>query len=30
LHVVARYFGVETAQKTAEYMEYSSDAWRSS
>lgn len=30
LHVVSRYFGVEAAQKTAEYMEYSSDAWRSS
>ena len=28
LHVVARYFGVQAAQKTAEYMEYSSDAWR--
>jgi transcriptional regulator GlxA family with amidase domain len=28
LHVVARYFGVPTAQATAEYMEYSSDAWR--
>lgn len=30
LHVVARYFGVDAAQKTAEYMEYSSDAWRAS
>lgn len=30
LHVVSRYFGVDAAQKTAEYMEYSSDAWRSS
>ncbi|MBX3702277.1 MAG: DJ-1/PfpI family protein [Steroidobacteraceae bacterium] len=29
LHVVARYFGVETAAATATYMEYSSDAWRS-
>jgi transcriptional regulator GlxA family with amidase domain len=29
LHVVARYFGVAAAQTTAEYMEYSSDAWRS-
>jgi transcriptional regulator GlxA family with amidase domain len=28
LHVVARYFGAPVAQKTAEYMEYSSDAWR--
>lgn len=28
LHVVARYFGVETAARTAEYMEYTSDAWR--
>jgi transcriptional regulator GlxA family with amidase domain len=29
LHVVARYYGVPAAQATAEYMEYSSDAWRS-
>jgi transcriptional regulator GlxA family with amidase domain len=29
LHVVARYFGVDTAARTAEYMEYASDAWRS-
>jgi transcriptional regulator GlxA family with amidase domain len=28
LHVVARYYGVPAAQATAEYMEYSSDAWR--
>ena len=28
LHIVARYFGVETAAATAAYMEYSSDAWR--
>ena len=28
LHVVARYFGVETAVRTTEYMEYTSDAWR--
>ena len=28
LHVVARYFGVETAARTADYMEYASDAWR--
>lgn len=28
LHVVARYFGVETAARTAGYMEYTSDAWR--
>jgi transcriptional regulator GlxA family with amidase domain len=28
LHIVARYFGVETAARTAEYMEYTSDAWR--
>ena len=28
LHIVARYFGVETAGATAAYMEYSSDAWR--
>jgi transcriptional regulator GlxA family with amidase domain len=28
LHVVSRYFGVEAAAKTAEYMEYSSAAWR--
>lgn len=28
LHVVARYFGVDTAAATATYMEYSSDAWR--
>ncbi len=28
LHVVARYFGVEAAARTAEYMEYTSDAWR--
>jgi transcriptional regulator GlxA family with amidase domain len=29
LHVVARYFGVEAAARTAEYMEYASEAWRS-
>lgn len=28
LHIVARYFGVETAVATAAYMEYTSDAWR--
>jgi transcriptional regulator GlxA family with amidase domain len=28
LHVVARYFGDEAADKTARYMEHSSDAWR--
>lgn len=28
LHIVARYFGEETAKKTARYMEYSSEAWR--
>jgi transcriptional regulator GlxA family with amidase domain len=28
LHVVARYFGNETAAATARYMEYSSEAWR--
>jgi transcriptional regulator GlxA family with amidase domain len=28
LHIVARYFGVETAVRTADYMEYTSDAWR--
>ncbi len=28
LHIVSRYFGVETAAATASYMEYSSDAWR--
>ena len=28
LHVVSRYYGVETAEATAKYMEYSSDAWR--
>jgi transcriptional regulator GlxA family with amidase domain len=28
LHIVARYFGVDTAARTAEYMEYTSDAWR--
>ena len=28
LHIVSRYFGVETAEATAKYMEYSSDAWR--
>lgn len=29
LHIVSRYFGVETAAATAAYMEYSSDAWKS-
>lgn len=29
LHIVARYFGDETAIRTAKYMEYSSEAWRS-
>jgi transcriptional regulator GlxA family with amidase domain len=28
LHIVARYFGAKTAETTAAYMEYSSDAWR--
>lgn len=28
LHIVARYFGDETAIKTARYMEYSSEAWK--
>jgi len=28
LHIVSRYFGVETASKTARYMEYSSEAWK--
>lgn len=28
LHIVARYFGTETAETTAAYMEYTSDAWR--
>lgn len=28
LHLVSRYFGVETAQATAAYMEYTSDAWK--
>jgi transcriptional regulator GlxA family with amidase domain len=28
LHVVSRYFGVAAAQATADYMEYTSDAWR--
>jgi transcriptional regulator GlxA family with amidase domain len=28
LHIVSRYFGVETAEATAAYMEYSSEAWR--
>jgi transcriptional regulator GlxA family with amidase domain len=28
LHIVARYFGNETATATARYMEYSSEAWR--
>ena len=28
LHIVARYFGEETATATAAYMEYSSEAWR--
>lgn len=28
LHIVARYHGIETAQATATYMEYTSDAWR--
>ncbi len=28
LHVVARYFGVEAAARTAQYMEYTSDAWK--
>jgi transcriptional regulator GlxA family with amidase domain len=28
LHVVTRYFGNDVAQATADYMEYTSDAWR--
>jgi len=28
LHIVARYFGADTAAATARYMEYSSEAWR--
>jgi transcriptional regulator GlxA family with amidase domain len=28
LHIVQRYFGPEVASRTAEYMEYSSDAWK--
>lgn len=28
LHVVARYFGAETAARTARYMEHSSELWR--
>jgi transcriptional regulator GlxA family with amidase domain len=28
LHIVARYFGADTAAATAQYMEYSSEAWR--
>jgi len=28
LHIVARYFGVETAAATARYMEYTSEAWQ--
>jgi transcriptional regulator GlxA family with amidase domain len=28
LHVVTRYFGHDVAQTTADYMEYTSDAWR--
>jgi transcriptional regulator GlxA family with amidase domain len=28
LHVVSRYFGADTAAATAQYMEYSSEAWR--
>lgn len=28
LRVVERYFGTDTAQRTAEYMEYQSDGWR--
>ena len=28
LHIVSRYFGVAAAEKTAAYMEYTSDAWR--
>lgn len=30
LHVVSRYFGNDVAAQTATYMEYSSDAWRTS
>jgi transcriptional regulator GlxA family with amidase domain len=28
LHIVQRYFGAEVAARTAEYMEYSSEAWK--
>jgi transcriptional regulator GlxA family with amidase domain len=28
LHIVSRYYGVATAESTAKYMEYTSDAWR--
>ena len=28
LHIVSRYFGVAAAEKTAAYMEYTSEAWR--
>jgi transcriptional regulator GlxA family with amidase domain len=28
LHIVSRYYGIETATATAAYMEYASDAWR--
>jgi len=28
LHIVTRYLGVEAAERTAAYMEYTSDAWR--
>lgn len=28
LHIVARYYGVEAAARTAEYMEYTSEDWR--
>lgn len=30
LHIVQRYFGVEAAKRTADYMEYSSEAWSTS
>jgi transcriptional regulator GlxA family with amidase domain len=29
LHIVSRYFGIDAAARTAQYMEYTSEAWRS-
>lgn len=28
LHIVSRYLGVDAAARTAQYMEYASEAWR--